>query len=76
MHECLPHPLLLLQIGSAVEPALTEDDFFSLGAVALLEPVLMLLGYGRYAVSSSSTIGCAAVLIHTQVPVAVELFCA
>ncbi len=59
--------LRALQISAAVDNLLVEDEFFPLGALVLLEPVLMLLGFGRYLVESSCLVGCAAVILNLEV---------
>lgn len=46
---------------------LREDDFFPLAAARLLEPLLMIHGYGRYLVNAPSMLGCVAIIIHTEV---------
>jgi hypothetical protein len=53
--------------AAAMEAVLGPGDFFSLAALALLEPLLMLRGYGRYGVCGAPLAGCAAVIVHTEV---------
>lgn len=53
--------------AATMEPVLGPGDFFSLAALALLEPLLMLRGYGRYGVCGAPLAGCVAVIVHTEV---------
>lgn len=46
---------------------LTTSDYFSAAALQLLEPVLYLLGYGRYPIETAPGHAMVAVLVHHAV---------